>query len=66
MMINSGTGEILQLEENGKELMVNNEKVSLKKINVELRNDLVPVDMFIGTIDLLKSFKETDIKAVHN
>ena len=60
MMINSGTGEILQLEENGKELMVNNEKVSLKKINVELRNDLVPVDMFIGTIDLLKSFKETE------
>ena len=60
LVLNSNTGEILQLEENGKDLAINCEKVSLKKINVEVRNDLVQADLFVCTLDLLKSFKETE------
>ena len=60
MVLNSNTGEILQLEENGKDLAINCEKVSLKKINIEVRNDLVQADLFVCTLDLLKSFKETE------
>jgi ADP-glucose pyrophosphorylase len=34
--------------------------VSLKKLNVEFRRDLVAVDLFVCTVEVLKSFKETE------
>ena len=39
------------------EFSLNTEKVSLKKLNVEFRRDLVHSDIFICTLDVLKAFK---------
>jgi hypothetical protein len=35
------------------------EKINLKKTNVSFRRDLVPADIYICTVDILNSFKET-------
>jgi len=45
---------------------LNTEKVNLKKLNVDFRRDLVPVDMFVCTVDVLKSFKETEEQQTMN
>ena len=40
--------------------MLNGDKVNLKKLNVSFRSDLVATDIFICTLEVLKSFKETE------
>lgn len=58
-ILNSLTNEILQLEtENNKEFSLNTEKINLKKTSIDFRRDLVPIDIFICTIEVVKSFKE--------
>lgn len=38
---------------------MNTEKINLKKTSIDFRRDLVPIDIFICTIEVVKSFKET-------
>lgn len=53
------TGEILQMDEdNGNKFVLNQEKINLKKINVEFRRDYAHCDIYICTVDVFKSFKE--------
>lgn len=53
------TGEILQMDEdNGKDFVINHERINLKKMNVEFRRDFTHCDIYICTVDVFKSFKE--------
>lgn len=38
---------------------INTEKINMKKVNVEFRRDMVPCEIFICTVEVLKSFKES-------
>lgn len=64
---NSETGEILQMEEdNSDKFTLNQERINLKKMNVEFRRDLTHCDIYLCTVDVFKSFKETYEYAVPN
>lgn len=45
-------------EDNGKKFTINEERIKLKKMNVEFRRDFTHCDIYICTVDVFKSFKE--------
>ncbi len=46
-------------EDNSDKFTLNQERVNLKKMNVEFRRDLTHCDIYLCTVDVFKSFKET-------
>lgn len=44
-------------EDKGDKFIINQERVKLKKMNVFFRRDLTHCDIYICTVDVLKSFK---------
>jgi NDP-sugar pyrophosphorylase family protein len=57
-ILNSHTNEILQIQQNPEnQFSLLKDKIKLKKISIDFRRDLSAVDLFICTVDLLKSFK---------
>lgn len=59
-VLNSNTGEILQIQQDiDEDFCLNVEKINPKKVNIDVRRDLVPISLFICTVEVLKSFKES-------
>lgn len=65
---NPQTGQILQMDEDtsSNKFILNSQRINLKKMNVEIRRDLTHCDVYICTVDVFKSFKQTYEYTVNN
>jgi hypothetical protein len=59
-VLNSNTSEILQIQQDiNEDFCLNVDKINPKKVSIDVRRDLVPISLFICTVEVLKSFKES-------